>query len=154
MCRILSRFFCIGFSWRKGYVFFCCWKHLGLCALATQSQWAQLVRDRLGNHLFEVLIATSFGTAFFHLIFVLCHIFFFNWIALTLKAKEINCIFSAPLPSERSFLCFYKLHSFFFVVLFLPGCYLSFPANKLVSGEHCKIVKDQMSGLVWIEDTR
>ncbi|XP_020561827.1 E3 ubiquitin-protein ligase CHFR isoform X1 [Oryzias latipes] len=33
------------------------------------------------------------------------------------------------------------------------GCYLSFPANKLVSGEHCKIVKDQISGLVWIEDT-
>uniref|UniRef100_A0A8C8DMA0 E3 ubiquitin-protein ligase CHFR n=1 Tax=Oryzias sinensis TaxID=183150 RepID=A0A8C8DMA0_9TELE len=33
------------------------------------------------------------------------------------------------------------------------GCYLSFPANKLVSGEHCKIVKDQISGLAWIEDT-
>uniref|UniRef100_A0A3B3DUP3 E3 ubiquitin-protein ligase CHFR n=1 Tax=Oryzias melastigma TaxID=30732 RepID=A0A3B3DUP3_ORYME len=33
------------------------------------------------------------------------------------------------------------------------GCYLSFPANKLVSGEHCKIVKDQISELAWIEDT-
>ncbi|XP_041855194.1 E3 ubiquitin-protein ligase CHFR [Melanotaenia boesemani] len=32
------------------------------------------------------------------------------------------------------------------------GCYLSFPANKLVSGEHCKIVKDENSGLVWLED--
>ncbi|XP_069562713.1 E3 ubiquitin-protein ligase CHFR [Brachyistius frenatus] len=32
------------------------------------------------------------------------------------------------------------------------GCYLSFPANKLVSGEHCKIVKDERSGLVWLED--
>ncbi|XP_075960407.1 E3 ubiquitin-protein ligase CHFR [Anarhichas minor] len=33
------------------------------------------------------------------------------------------------------------------------GCYLSFPANKLVSGEHCKIVQDESSGLVWLEDT-
>ncbi|XP_036000494.1 E3 ubiquitin-protein ligase CHFR [Fundulus heteroclitus] len=33
------------------------------------------------------------------------------------------------------------------------GCYLSFPANKLVSGEHCKIVKDDHSGQVWLEDT-
>ncbi|KAM4745932.1 E3 ubiquitin-protein ligase CHFR [Anableps anableps] len=33
------------------------------------------------------------------------------------------------------------------------GCYLSFPANKLVSGEHCKIVKDEHSGRVWLEDT-
>ncbi|XP_014841479.1 PREDICTED: E3 ubiquitin-protein ligase CHFR [Poecilia mexicana] len=33
------------------------------------------------------------------------------------------------------------------------GCYLSFPSNKLVSGEHCKIVKDEHSGLVWLEDT-
>ncbi|KAM9391518.1 LOW QUALITY PROTEIN: E3 ubiquitin-protein ligase CHFR [Pholidichthys leucotaenia] len=33
------------------------------------------------------------------------------------------------------------------------GCYLSFPASKLVSGEHCKIVKDENSGLVWLEDT-
>ncbi|XP_063345338.1 E3 ubiquitin-protein ligase CHFR isoform X1 [Pelmatolapia mariae] len=32
------------------------------------------------------------------------------------------------------------------------GCHLSFPANKLVSGEHCKIVKDESSGLVWLED--
>ncbi|XP_047447597.1 E3 ubiquitin-protein ligase CHFR [Mugil cephalus] len=32
------------------------------------------------------------------------------------------------------------------------GCYLSFPANKLISGEHCKIVKDESSGLVWLED--
>ncbi|KAM6943833.1 E3 ubiquitin-protein ligase CHFR [Lycodopsis pacificus] len=33
------------------------------------------------------------------------------------------------------------------------GCNLSFPANKLVSGEHCKIVQDESSGLVWLEDT-
>ncbi|XP_068166608.1 E3 ubiquitin-protein ligase CHFR isoform X2 [Antennarius striatus] len=33
------------------------------------------------------------------------------------------------------------------------GCYLSFPASKLVSGEHCKIVQDEASGLVWLEDT-
>lgn len=32
------------------------------------------------------------------------------------------------------------------------GCYLSFPANKLVSGEHCKIVQDESSGVVWLED--
>lgn len=32
------------------------------------------------------------------------------------------------------------------------GCHLSFPANKLVSGEHCKIVQDESSGLVWLED--
>lgn len=40
-----------------------------------------------------------------------------------------------------------------FIVL-LAGCYLSFPANKLVSGEHCKIVQDASSGLVWLEDMR
>uniref|UniRef100_A0AAZ3SPM1 FHA domain-containing protein n=1 Tax=Oncorhynchus tshawytscha TaxID=74940 RepID=A0AAZ3SPM1_ONCTS len=34
------------------------------------------------------------------------------------------------------------------------GCDLSFPANKLVSGDHCKIVQDKSSGLVWLEDTR
>uniref|UniRef100_A0A8C2X0J9 E3 ubiquitin-protein ligase CHFR n=1 Tax=Cyclopterus lumpus TaxID=8103 RepID=A0A8C2X0J9_CYCLU len=38
-------------------------------------------------------------------------------------------------------------------LIVLPGCYLSFPANKLVSGEHCKIVQDESSGLVWLEDT-
>uniref|UniRef100_A0A7N6BJV1 E3 ubiquitin-protein ligase CHFR n=1 Tax=Anabas testudineus TaxID=64144 RepID=A0A7N6BJV1_ANATE len=32
------------------------------------------------------------------------------------------------------------------------GCYLSFPASKLVSGEHCKIFQDESSGLVWLED--
>ncbi|KAF7657697.1 hypothetical protein LDENG_00023080 [Lucifuga dentata] len=32
------------------------------------------------------------------------------------------------------------------------GCDLSFPANKLVSGEHCKIVQDESSGSVWLED--
>ncbi|KAG7241371.1 hypothetical protein INR49_025571, partial [Caranx melampygus] len=31
-------------------------------------------------------------------------------------------------------------------------CFLSFPASKLVSGEHCKIVQDESSGLVWLED--
>uniref|UniRef100_A0A3P8XSM5 E3 ubiquitin-protein ligase CHFR n=1 Tax=Esox lucius TaxID=8010 RepID=A0A3P8XSM5_ESOLU len=38
-------------------------------------------------------------------------------------------------------------------LLFLsPGCDLSFPANKLVSGDHCKIIQDESSGLVWLED--
>ncbi|XP_012671439.1 E3 ubiquitin-protein ligase CHFR [Clupea harengus] len=32
------------------------------------------------------------------------------------------------------------------------GCDLSFPANKLVSGDHCKIVQDERSGKVWLED--
>ncbi|KAM7391724.1 hypothetical protein PAMP_022387 [Pampus punctatissimus] len=32
------------------------------------------------------------------------------------------------------------------------GCDLAFPANKLVSGEHCKIVQDESSGLVLLED--
>ncbi|KAM3610304.1 uncharacterized protein V6R79_002096 [Siganus canaliculatus] len=32
------------------------------------------------------------------------------------------------------------------------GCYLSFPTSKLVSGEHCKIVQDESSGRVWLED--
>ncbi|XP_065106890.1 E3 ubiquitin-protein ligase CHFR [Paramisgurnus dabryanus] len=32
------------------------------------------------------------------------------------------------------------------------GCDLSFPANKLVSGDHCKITQDQDSGKVWLED--
>ncbi|KAL0979226.1 hypothetical protein UPYG_G00182370 [Umbra pygmaea] len=32
------------------------------------------------------------------------------------------------------------------------GCDLSFPANKLVSGDHCKIVQDESSGIVWLED--
>ncbi|XP_063820764.1 E3 ubiquitin-protein ligase CHFR [Pseudophryne corroboree] len=33
------------------------------------------------------------------------------------------------------------------------GCDLSFPGNKLVSGEHCKITVDEESGLVSLEDT-
>ncbi|XP_058230983.1 E3 ubiquitin-protein ligase CHFR isoform X2 [Hemibagrus wyckioides] len=33
------------------------------------------------------------------------------------------------------------------------GCDLSFPASKLVSGDHCKITQDQGSGQVWLEDT-
>ncbi|KAK3514904.1 hypothetical protein QTP70_034585, partial [Hemibagrus guttatus] len=33
------------------------------------------------------------------------------------------------------------------------GCDLSFPASKLVSGDHCKITQDQESGQVWLEDT-
>uniref|UniRef100_A0A673HVA2 FHA domain-containing protein n=1 Tax=Sinocyclocheilus rhinocerous TaxID=307959 RepID=A0A673HVA2_9TELE len=33
-------------------------------------------------------------------------------------------------------------------------CDLSFPANKLVSGNHCKITQDQNSGKVWLEDMR
>lgn len=48
---------------------------------------------------------------------------------------------------------FYIFMIAIFIFLF-PGCYLSFPANKLVSGEHCKIVKDESSGLVWLEDMR
>ncbi|XP_064209778.1 E3 ubiquitin-protein ligase CHFR [Anguilla rostrata] len=32
------------------------------------------------------------------------------------------------------------------------GCDLSFPANKLVSGDHCKIVQCENSGEVWLED--
>uniref|UniRef100_A0A8C9SW88 E3 ubiquitin-protein ligase CHFR n=1 Tax=Scleropages formosus TaxID=113540 RepID=A0A8C9SW88_SCLFO len=35
---------------------------------------------------------------------------------------------------------------------FSIGCDLSFPANKLVSGDHCKIVQDANSGEVWLED--
>uniref|UniRef100_A0A8D1RYV7 E3 ubiquitin-protein ligase CHFR n=1 Tax=Sus scrofa TaxID=9823 RepID=A0A8D1RYV7_PIG len=33
------------------------------------------------------------------------------------------------------------------------GCDLSFPGNKLVSGDHCKIVVDEKSGQVSLEDT-
>ncbi|XP_008564403.1 PREDICTED: E3 ubiquitin-protein ligase CHFR isoform X5 [Galeopterus variegatus] len=33
------------------------------------------------------------------------------------------------------------------------GCDLSFPSNKLVSGDHCKIVVDEKSGQVVLEDT-
>ncbi|XP_040203720.1 E3 ubiquitin-protein ligase CHFR isoform X3 [Rana temporaria] len=33
------------------------------------------------------------------------------------------------------------------------GCDLSFPGNKLVSGEHCKIIVDEKSGVVSLEDT-
>ncbi|KAF4074141.1 hypothetical protein AMELA_G00236140 [Ameiurus melas] len=33
------------------------------------------------------------------------------------------------------------------------GCDLSFPANKLVSSDHCKLTQDQESGQVWLEDT-
>ncbi|KAK3539306.1 hypothetical protein QTP86_034176, partial [Hemibagrus guttatus] len=33
------------------------------------------------------------------------------------------------------------------------SCDLSFPASKLVSGDHCKITQDQESGQVWLEDT-
>ncbi|KAL2092214.1 hypothetical protein ACEWY4_012012 [Coilia grayii] len=32
------------------------------------------------------------------------------------------------------------------------GCDLAFPANKLVSGDHCKITQDEQSGKVWLED--
>ncbi|RMC05883.1 hypothetical protein DUI87_17427 [Hirundo rustica rustica] len=33
------------------------------------------------------------------------------------------------------------------------GCDLSFPGNKLVSGDHCKIIVDEESGQVSLEDT-
>ncbi|XP_030647577.1 E3 ubiquitin-protein ligase CHFR [Chanos chanos] len=33
------------------------------------------------------------------------------------------------------------------------GCDLSFPTNKLVSGDHCKITQDEESGEAWLEDT-
>uniref|UniRef100_A0A9J8C6D3 E3 ubiquitin-protein ligase CHFR n=1 Tax=Cyprinus carpio carpio TaxID=630221 RepID=A0A9J8C6D3_CYPCA len=36
--------------------------------------------------------------------------------------------------------------------IFFIDCDLSFPANKLVSGNHCKITQDQNSGKVWLED--
>uniref|UniRef100_A0A8K9WMA1 E3 ubiquitin-protein ligase CHFR n=1 Tax=Oncorhynchus mykiss TaxID=8022 RepID=A0A8K9WMA1_ONCMY len=45
------------------------------------------------------------------------------------------------------FLCIFMNHHFL-----SPGCDLSFPASKLVSGDHCKIVQDERSGLVWLED--
>ncbi|XP_052411345.1 E3 ubiquitin-protein ligase CHFR [Carassius gibelio] len=32
------------------------------------------------------------------------------------------------------------------------NCDLSFPANKLVSGKHCKITQDENSGQVWLQD--
>uniref|UniRef100_A0A8C1WKQ9 E3 ubiquitin-protein ligase CHFR n=1 Tax=Cyprinus carpio TaxID=7962 RepID=A0A8C1WKQ9_CYPCA len=38
------------------------------------------------------------------------------------------------------------------VYIFFIDCDLSFPANKLVSGNHCKITQDQNSGKVWLED--
>uniref|UniRef100_A0A8C4Z7A1 E3 ubiquitin-protein ligase CHFR n=1 Tax=Gadus morhua TaxID=8049 RepID=A0A8C4Z7A1_GADMO len=38
------------------------------------------------------------------------------------------------------------------IILSWLGCDLSFPANKLVSGEHCKIVQYENSGMVWLED--
>lgn len=34
------------------------------------------------------------------------------------------------------------------------GCDLSFPSNKLVSGDHCKLRVDEKSGEVTLEDTR
>ena len=40
------------------------------------------------------------------------------------------------------------------IILSWLGCDLSFPANKLVSGEHCKIVQYENSGMVWLEDMR
>ncbi|XP_030677613.1 E3 ubiquitin-protein ligase CHFR isoform X6 [Nomascus leucogenys] len=33
------------------------------------------------------------------------------------------------------------------------GCDLSFPSNKLVSGDHCRIIVDEKSGQVTLEDT-
>uniref|UniRef100_A0A8C1CP11 E3 ubiquitin-protein ligase CHFR n=2 Tax=Cyprinus carpio TaxID=7962 RepID=A0A8C1CP11_CYPCA len=36
--------------------------------------------------------------------------------------------------------------------IFFIDCDLSFPANKLVSGNHCRITQDQNSGQVWLED--
>ncbi|MEJ1281887.1 checkpoint with forkhead and ring finger domains [Cricetulus griseus] len=33
------------------------------------------------------------------------------------------------------------------------GCDLSFPSNKLVSGDHCKLIVDKKSGQVTLEDT-
>nr|XP_025843979.1 E3 ubiquitin-protein ligase CHFR isoform X1 [Vulpes vulpes] len=35
----------------------------------------------------------------------------------------------------------------------VTGCDLSFPGNKLVSGDHCKIIVDEKSGQVSLEDT-
>uniref|UniRef100_A0A8C2Q8N7 E3 ubiquitin-protein ligase CHFR n=1 Tax=Cyprinus carpio TaxID=7962 RepID=A0A8C2Q8N7_CYPCA len=39
-----------------------------------------------------------------------------------------------------------------YIFFFFIDCDLSFPANKLVSGNHCKITQDQNSGKVWLED--
>uniref|UniRef100_A0A8C9KQN0 E3 ubiquitin-protein ligase CHFR n=1 Tax=Panthera tigris altaica TaxID=74533 RepID=A0A8C9KQN0_PANTA len=39
------------------------------------------------------------------------------------------------------------------VSLSVLGCDLSFPGNKLVSGDHCKIIVDEKSGQVSLEDT-
>ena len=36
----------------------------------------------------------------------------------------------------------------------VSGCDLSFPSNKLVSGDHCKLTVDKKSGQVTLEDTR
>uniref|UniRef100_A0A8C8HCE8 E3 ubiquitin-protein ligase CHFR n=1 Tax=Oncorhynchus tshawytscha TaxID=74940 RepID=A0A8C8HCE8_ONCTS len=63
--------------------------------------------------------------------------------------ENINC----PLPKDIhltrccDFLCIFMNRHFL-----SPGCDLSFPASKLVSGDHCKIVQDERSGLVWLED--
>lgn len=40
------------------------------------------------------------------------------------------------------------------LVLCFEGCDLSFPGNKLVSGDHCKITVDEESGQALLEDTR
>lgn len=64
--------------------------------------------------------------------------------------KALLC-FLTKSQSDRT-ICFLWFHGCYFV--FSPGCYLSFPANKLVSGEHCKIVQDESSGQVWLEDMR
>uniref|UniRef100_A0A3B4CL17 E3 ubiquitin-protein ligase CHFR n=1 Tax=Pygocentrus nattereri TaxID=42514 RepID=A0A3B4CL17_PYGNA len=47
---------------------------------------------------------------------------------------------------------FWVMHRSLFRKGSIDGCDLSFPANKLVSGDHCKITQDQTSGQVWLED--
>lgn len=67
-------------------------------------------------------------------------------------------LLSKPTHEQQSnlqcFFCFFLIIKVFLFVFILAGCDLAFPANKLVSGEHCKIVQDESTGLVWLEDMR
>lgn len=73
---------------------------------------------------------------------------YYNLLKNTLKSRNVICSMSVLYFHGRALLLP------IIIALLLPGCYLSFPANKLVSGEHCKIVQDEISGLVWLEDMR
>lgn len=60
---------------------------------------------------------------------------------------------SRALVEQRAMLCTAPSHMQR-VLLSVLGCDLSFPGNKLVSGDHCKIIVDGKSGQVSLEDTR